>query len=309
VALGALLAVAGCTAADDDVASVGDVASPPASSEPVLASQRERAEAMAACLADKSIATSLDDQVDGQALLNIEPPPGAFAWVPGSGPLIAAPGDTESREMVEQAESEGHTLLWLGGADRTADYDACVAETHFTQPGSYVDVTAERHTKQLATDLNNDFAACVRANGFPDVEDRPAPVIDGGETSRPLPILLPLSMTTDQLVDLLAQCPRYDEDRLRELADGEYTGNIELDGLVGPDFIFGLPCDFGLPCGGGETHREWTDEEVAHSEDIYETLENVECRQLQELSAKLLSEGITYSGPGSECELDSSAGE
>ncbi|MDR1295738.1 MAG: hypothetical protein LBK59_12450 [Bifidobacteriaceae bacterium] len=299
VVVGALVAMAGCTAADDNVTSVDDLPSAPASVAPVPDSQRERAEAMAACLAGKSISTSLEDQKDGQALLTIDSPPGALAWVPGpaGGPVYGAREGTETYEMVNAAESEGRTLLWLGGTDRTADYDACVAATHFTQPGPYVDTTAERRLKQLATDLNNNFAACARANGFPDVEDVPPPVIDGGATWMVPPVLLPLSMTTDEFVDLFAQCPTYDEGRLRELADGEYSGTEMLGGLMGPNYIHGLPCEFGLPC-EGQTRRERTDDEEAHSEELYEAQEAEARRQFEEIIAKLRAEGITYKGPG-----------
>jgi hypothetical protein len=293
---GAVLAMAGCTAVDDGVASLGDMASPPASAASVLGSQRERAEAMAACLEGKSISASLDDQVDGQALLEINPPPGAFAWVPadgGSMGAISAPGDAESLEMVEAAQSEGRTLLWLGGADRTADYESCVTETHFTQPGPYADAVAEQRTKQLETDLHNNFAACARANGFPDIEDLPAPVLDGGATRQVPGIMLPLGMTTEELVDLAAQCALYDEDRVRELADGvdNSNGNWVSNGMTGPNC-----CIFGLP-GDDVTLREWSDDELAHADALYETLEEEKGRQLEELIAKLRAEGITYNGP------------
>ncbi|MDR1294170.1 MAG: hypothetical protein LBK59_04335 [Bifidobacteriaceae bacterium] len=177
--LGALIAMAGCTAVDDDVPSVGAVNSPPPTSAPALAPQRERAEAMAACLAEGSISTSLSDQGDGQTRLDIDASPGPFAWVLADGTSTQAT-DTESTELADAAVSEGRSLLWLDGADRTEEYDACVAETQFTQPGPFADPATEQRIKQLQTDLNNDFAACARANGFPEVEDQGAPVLDGG---------------------------------------------------------------------------------------------------------------------------------
>jgi hypothetical protein len=180
----------------------------------------------------------------------------------------------------------------LGGADRTADYDACVAETQFTQPGDFADPATEQRVKQLQTDLNNDFAACARANGFPEVEDQPPPVLDGGVTNTPGAINLPWRITEDELRDLLATCPVYDKSRLRDLADGQAgaggTSWLE-ETILGPSIFFDIP--------------SWDDPDGMSDEDFarFKSLSEVEAvvanAQLAEFIADLQAEGITYQGP------------
>jgi hypothetical protein len=275
---------------DDDVASVADLPSPQASSAPVLAPQRERAEAMAACLADASIAASLDDQADGQTHLDIDIPSGdrSFVWVTADGLSSQATDDEESTAMVNAAVDEGRSLLWLRGIDRTAEYDACVEESQFTQPGMFADPATEQRLKQLQVDLNNDFAACARANGLPDIADQPPPVIDGGATTGPGQILLPWTITEDELRDLLAQCPVYDESRLRELAGGQNRDNWFEETLVGPFLFFDIP------------NMETTgisDEDLPRAKSLTNVLAEVADHQLEEFIEKLAAEGITYNGP------------
>ncbi|MDR1152959.1 MAG: hypothetical protein LBK72_10925 [Bifidobacteriaceae bacterium] len=300
--IGALIALAGCTAADDDVASVGALASPPASPAPVLAPQRERAEAMAACLAGASISTSLSDQDDGQTRLDIDPSPGPFAWVLADGTSTQAT-DAESTEMADAAIADGRSLLWLGGADRTDEYDACVAETQFTQPGPFADPATEQRVKQLQTDLNNDFAACARANGFPEVEDQPPPVLDGGATTLPSDIVLPLTMTEEELRGLLTVCPPYDENRVRAVADGlDGVSSWVEEHVMGPVLTFGFPGDDGT--------REWTDADLERWEDLAMVKGEEADRQLEALIVNLQAEGITYQGPRPESrQIHSAAGE
>ncbi|MDR1293644.1 MAG: hypothetical protein LBK59_01600, partial [Bifidobacteriaceae bacterium] len=143
--------------------------------------------------------------------------------------------------------------------------------------------------KQLQTDLNNDFAACARANGFPEVEDQGAPVLDGGVTALPSEIVLPLTMTAEQLLDLLAVCPAYDESRLRAVADGPSDDSSWVEEhVIGPILGFGFPGDNG--------RREWTDDDVARWGDLAMVKGEEADRQLEEFIEKLEAEGITYAG-------------
>jgi hypothetical protein len=249
---------------------------------------------MAACLADMSISASLSDQDDGQTRLDIDPSPGddRLVWVLPDGSAMQLFDDEESTEMLNAAVSEGRSLLWLAGVDRTADLDACIEETQFTQPGPYADPATEQRLKQLQTDLNNDFAACARANGFPEVEDQPPPVLDG-VTAGVASLILPWRMTEEELRDLLAECPAYDEGRIRELADGEAAGaNWLEETIMGPVLGF-KPPSFDNPDGV-------SDEEFPRWEGLEETMAEVQNSQLQELIDKLQAEGIRYDGPRPE---------
>jgi hypothetical protein len=287
-----VLVLAGCAAADRDVASARDVASSSSSVSvaAVLPPQRERAEAMAACLADVSIAATLNDQEDGQTQLDIDIPSGddTFVWVQADGQSSQARDIDESTAMVEAAWAEDRSLLWLRGVDRTAEYDACVEETEFTQPGLFADSATEQRLKQLRVDLNNDFAACARANGFPEIKDQPPPVIDGGATQGPGQILLPWRVTEDGLRDLLAECPVFDEGRLRELAGGQNRDKWFEETIVGPNLFLDIP---------NMNTTGISDEDLPRAKSLWEVVADAAGRQLEEVIEKLAGEGITYDGP------------
>jgi hypothetical protein len=254
---------------------------------------------MAACLAGKSISASLSNQDDGQTHLSIDlphggPSPKAFVWVMADGSSSQLTDDEESNELVEAAVAEGRSLLWLEGVDRTADYDACAAETQFAQPSLFADPAAELRVKQLQTDLNNDFAACARANGFPEIEDQPPPDLDGGATTAPPAIELPWRITEEELRDLLDRCPTYDEARLRELADGESDGTHWLEEeILGPSLTIGVS-------GRDSPDGVVSDEDFPRWESLEKTKAEIANSQLAEFIERLAAEGITYLGPQPE---------
>jgi hypothetical protein len=301
----ALLVTAACTNTDDDVASLaaqarapsldpGTPASPgdaAASTPALLASQRERTEALVQCLIDHSIPARVNDLPDGQSSLDIGGSGGAVAFVAVDGTSLYT-DDAEAQELWDAASKEGRPLLWIGGVDRTEDYVACVEESGYTAPLNIPDPAVEQAVKQLQVDLNNDWIACARDNGFPGLADVPPPVIDGGVTGDP-PAILPDSTSEDLLRDVLEQCPPLVEDRFRELADGQETGpkaavfgaNISFEGIQ-PDAIDGLS-------------KDEFDRIAGLSAIVGEAMES----QCMEILARLAAEGITYRGTARWCSL------
>jgi hypothetical protein len=262
---------------------------------------------MVACLTDRSLPARLDYQADGQAALGFDPPKGLYAWVAHG--MEDDSGDKEAGDMAEEAEGEGRMLLWMGGADHTEDYVACLDTSHYTPPGVYPDATTERRVKQLQTDLNNDFAACARANGFGEVQDLPPPAVDG--LPGVMEVELPLRITEAELRTLLGVCPPVDEGRIRALADGAAGGTAE--GVVmGPTIWFEIP--------GLEGTESWTmgmdgrvrafdsestfidvtaeaSEDLVQAAALAEVMIDVKQQVLAELIDQLAVEGIRYDGP------------
>jgi hypothetical protein len=282
--------VTGCGDAED-VTSSDEVEMPSGSPIPeadvsaAAASQRERAEALATCLTDKSIEANVDDLPDGQSKVYFTPPEGPYAWVEPDGRGNRA-SDDESTQMAEAAEAEGRTLLWIGGADRTEDYLQCIDESGYTAPVTFVNPEDERRLKQAQVDLDNDYAACARANGFPEVADVPAPVLDGQQPQAP-PLKLPWQITEDGLRDLLVACPPYDEDRVRELANGE---QYEWQSLtMGPWISFDVPA---MDAPEGASEEDW-DRFVALNDIVSQAQE----KHMDAIIAQLDAEGIAWNGP------------
>jgi hypothetical protein len=260
----------------------GDLTSDTVTNAP-LAPQSERAEAMAACLNDRSIPAILTDLPDGQTQVDFNPPAGGFAWVDSDGAGTRSE-DTESTDLFDSASEEGRTLLWIGGADRTEEYLHCVEETDYTKPGPFADPEIERRVKQVEVDLANDFAACARANGFPDVADVPPPVVDGGKTTQADPVLLPLSITEEELRELLVPCPPLDAERLRAMARGEDPDHIAT--MIGPWISVDLPAEL-----------DAESEEWRHSNALFTVISEVKTTLFADFKEKLAAEGTPYNGP------------
>jgi hypothetical protein len=238
---------------------------------------------MAACLNDLSIPAIPADEPDGQMRVDISPLAGTFAWVDADGAGTSAT-DTESMDLFDTASREGRALLWIGGADRTEEYLNCIETTDYTKPGPYADPQVERSVKQTEVDLNNDFAACARANGYPEVTDVPPPVIDGGKTSQSPPVMLPLRTTEEGLRELLAACPPLDEDRLRVMARGEDPSHI--DTTIGPWITVDIPPD------AGAESAQWL-----HFIALRGVIGEVSNEILTEFKERLAAEGTEYNGP------------
>jgi hypothetical protein len=188
--------------------------------------------------------------------------------------------------MIETAEAEGEALLWIGGADRTEDYLQCIDESGYTAPLTFVNPEDERRLKQAQVDIDNDYAACARANGYPEVADVPAPVLDGEQPQTP-PLKLPWHITEDGLRDLLAACPPIDPELFRELADGE---KYEWQSLTTQPWIdFDVP---GWDSPDGVAEADW-DRYLALNAIVQQALKDGEDAVIADLAA----EGITWNGP------------
>ncbi|MDR0433268.1 MAG: hypothetical protein LBH48_08220 [Bifidobacteriaceae bacterium] len=278
-----------CQHTDDDVASVTEAGGQASSSGPapeLLIPQWDRAEAALACLTARDLPATLNYQDDGQAILGFDPPPGVYAHANPDGSGTSAT-DAESSRLFDEASSTASSLLWIGGADRTADLDACIAESGYTPPGPFVDQAAEQLAKQTQVDLDNDFVACARRNGYPDLPDSPPAQVDGGLTHAPPPIELPLTISDQDLRDLLDACPAIDEARIRELADGNDPASVPSGGF-GPNIWFAVP--------GQDTTEGASDADWNRASELHEVLMRISIDQQRAIIDQLESEGIEYQG-------------
>ncbi|MDR1293671.1 MAG: hypothetical protein LBK59_01735 [Bifidobacteriaceae bacterium] len=293
------VSLAGCTEMDDDVAtlatqvvspdpaedSAGASADSAALSAVPAATQHERTEALVQCLLDKSIGARVDDLPDGQAVFDFGGSAGPVALVAEDGSGMVT-DDPEAQELWEAADSEGRPLLWIGGADRTDEYLACVEESGYTPPVMFPDPAEEDAVKQLQVDLTNDWIACARENGLPNLADVPPAVVDGGTTNAPS-AMLSLDTSEDTVREVLEACPPLDEKRFRDLADGRETG--PANGVVGATISFE-----GTTPGAVDSP---SDDEWERIGQLSSIINEFMQRQYQGILDTLAAEGITYQGP------------
>jgi len=143
-----------------------------------------------------------------------------------------------AEQQINDFCSVPQTGLMIDGIDDSQTYSQCLAQSGYdwnAAQGRYMFSAADM---QSQVDANNRWAACVRDNGFPTVQDSVMPtVLDGSQW----PVIrLPSTITEDQLRQLLASCPDFDAstqeaaEQWRSVHGGVSTGgndqpNVTID--------------------------------------------------------------------------------
>jgi hypothetical protein len=211
--LGAVVALAVCSVGgcqQDDLA-VATLSGSPGEGSPAK-TQRESAEAFADCLTAKGIDVVLWDVGGSDAQVALMSPQ-AVAWNPIDGvwtsfeQVDGSDMDSMSKDFLDgiNASDPLTPKLMIGGVDRSADYAECFALSGYFAPEYASDPAAELRDEALVAEVSNEWASCARAHGHPEIEDSSAPVADGYATTPT--IVLPLTITPDELSSLLRNCP------------------------------------------------------------------------------------------------------
>ncbi|MDR1824404.1 MAG: hypothetical protein LBR27_03590 [Bifidobacteriaceae bacterium] len=255
VAVASSVSPTGAPAEDGQAAQTADATPTPAGTT-AEASQKERAEAMVSCLRQADLPAQLEDVDGGQADVTFTGDDLAVACAPSPDdpdgyPECRISGDLDltkltSKEVVEPGLTEaeaGQVVLLIGDQDYSAEYAACLDETGYTPSVFTVDPREELQDKQRQAEVAAEWAACARANGFPETKDPDPPVADNW-ASQPT-ALLPATITADQLRTLLQACPNFDAAAHQAAADAQAAGSddeaIEAAGPIDPNIGFDLP--------------------------------------------------------------------
>ncbi|MDR1294292.1 MAG: hypothetical protein LBK59_04960 [Bifidobacteriaceae bacterium] len=227
--------VGGCTYGDDGVTSLASKA-PGAADSPVYSDQRASAEALHACLTDADLPATLStlgtsgDQAsiaweDGHSVIWRVPDAGAgYPWTATSGEVRA-----EVQEAFEAAATDYG--LTVDGVDHSGDFERCWVESGYTQPEADADPAEELTQKQAQAEATNEWVACARNHGYPDLADVTA-VADGWMT-QPVAVL-PWDITARALRTLLEACPSFD---IEEATDAFDPDTPSLPGDFVPPMI------------------------------------------------------------------------
>jgi hypothetical protein len=100
--------------------------------------------------------------------------------------------------------------LIIDQTDYTAELTKCLDETGYTEPVYEQDPADELAEKQINFKSTVKWVECARQNGYPDLASPSAPIADGYAT---YPVaVLPGDISEQELRDLLALCPNFNED-------------------------------------------------------------------------------------------------
>jgi len=178
----------------------------------------------------------------------------------------AHPLSDQAREEFLTAGS-GKPALIIDGIDHSDAYVQCLATSGYNPWAKTVADWPDQAEIALQVQGNNTWAACVRENGWPGIEDSVMPTTIDAET-QPY-VFLPSTMTEDQLRQLLEACPNFNLDMQKQLDDWRQfnPSNSYPDGYLPDPSI-----TFGLPGTGSTASPSVTPEDQDHLDRLYEIL-------------------------------------
>jgi hypothetical protein len=151
--------------------------------------------------------------------------PGHLVWEEGHRIMVRYEDGSTDAANVEEIDEEtrlefwgadqdpdtGEYLagLWVDGTEYTDIWVGCWDTSGYTVPEIEIDEGALLSARQAAADSINDWIACARYNGMPDLAD----VSAQADNDDQYPVLfLPLSTDPEFLRGLLEVCPVFDEE-------------------------------------------------------------------------------------------------
>jgi hypothetical protein len=165
-------------------------------------------------------------------------------WVAAGGAVSEAQWNDFNEFMMGQLPPDGETYdeegnllieyeakLTIAGKDWSAEWAKCIADSGYDEQALYDGAPAGEVDPQwleAQVEANNEWAACAREHGFPGIADSTVPASTSGDDYISPMVLLPASITEDQLRALLEDCPSFDaeqEKRNTELLDQAYEDN------------------------------------------------------------------------------------
>ena len=142
--------------------------------------------------------------------------------------------ETRSDDPVVQRQIEevfaGYStepVLLVDGIDHTQVFVRCVNQTGYDEMASW----AAKYDNDPAADVrqvdaNNRWTSCAREHGWPMIKDSSLPA--AGKLVQP--VLLPPTITEEQLRALLTACPNFDPVQAQKLSDWYAKNPTAMDG-------------------------------------------------------------------------------
>ena len=174
-------------------------------------------------------------------------PAGDSGYIPGPDDRQALQPDTpQAMNDFDNLPGSG-PYLWVDRTDLSSTYAQCLSLSEYSDRAAWGSDQVDTAMFQRQVDGNNKWAACARENGWPDIKDSVMPT--GLANSEYPMVLLPTTITEDQLRALLDACPNFDPDKQKMLDDwwasysGPSTGPQEYPPGYLPDPAIGFDTD------------------------------------------------------------------
>jgi protein-S-isoprenylcysteine O-methyltransferase Ste14 len=127
---------------------------------------------------------------------------------------------------------------FVDGVDHSDEWKQCLADSGYDEQAAQGPAVMDPAQLQLQVKSNNRWVACARDNGWPDVKDSVMPAkTDGSDWPS---VMLPPTITEDQLRQLVAACATFDKDQADRMRT--WAGNGQPpDYLLDPFVSFDVP--------------------------------------------------------------------
>jgi hypothetical protein len=217
------LAVAGCTKDDHDLPSLGGTRGAASGSLEDIAKKYYD------CMSADGLPVTIVGNSKGEmAVVQLDSQEHTILQRDDTGAGMASFGGREptEAELKEQedffGQVDGGIALRVDGIDHSETYARCLKESGYNDQEAWGPYQADPEHMQRQVTASNQWAACARENGWPDIKDSVMPTkMDGSEWPT---VTVPSTITEDQLRQLLAACPNFDPDKQKKL-DEWYQNN------------------------------------------------------------------------------------
>ena len=230
--------LSGCTHNNHDLPSLSSPAAPTVSTD-----VESIARAYYDCMTDAGIHVELDQNDHGQLAVVQFTGANSVMWhSPNGNEGFMSSGSFDQKAMDEflSGVGEGEAKLMIDGVDRSSEYGQCLTESGYDEVAAWGDTTRDPAQTERQVTANNKWAECARENGWPDIQDSTLLNVVDWPT-----IVLPITITDDQLRLLLDACPNFDPDQQAKLEqwwqDNPTATSYPDDYLPDPSISFDIP--------------------------------------------------------------------
>ena len=130
---------------------------------------------------------------------------------------INSPADDDaSRQAQDDFMNGTGPALIIDGIDHTDVYVACRDQSGYDWEEALSNMRPDPEMVAKQVESNNNWAACAREHGWPDIQDSVMPAVNSQEYPQ---VVLPATITEDQLRQLLVACPNFDPGRMDQMAE------------------------------------------------------------------------------------------
>jgi hypothetical protein len=229
------------------------------------------------CMVDAGLPVELTTNGTGElALVNFSGDHSILSrGADGSGMAMGGSGVPEAdfQRQTEEffADTTGEPALIVDGVDHSEAYARCLEESGYNEQEAWGTPQIDPRQIELQVKANNQWAACARDNGFPNVADTSMPEqLDGSQWPM---VLLPTSITEEQVRTLVEACPNFDPEAAERM-NAWWADNPTATGLP-DDFLPDPAIGFDFPGWNGAYDPSWTPspDEVTQAERLVQLSE------------------------------------